>query len=62
MSYFHTCPGCGANLDPGEVCDCKRKAAPSVTSTESGRRNKFDTTLFPPPMIPKIKEEIKYEC
>lgn len=22
MNYFHTCPLCGANLDPGERCDC----------------------------------------
>jgi len=22
MSYYHTCPLCGANLDPGEPCDC----------------------------------------
>lgn len=22
MSYFKTCPNCGANLDPGERCDC----------------------------------------
>jgi len=22
MSYFRTCPRCGAHLDPGEVCDC----------------------------------------
>ena len=21
--YFHTCPKCGANLDPGERCDCE---------------------------------------
>lgn len=20
--YYHTCPYCGANLDPGERCDC----------------------------------------
>lgn len=20
--YYHTCPCCGANLDPGERCDC----------------------------------------
>lgn len=20
--YYHTCPLCGANLDPGERCDC----------------------------------------
>lgn len=23
MSYYRVCPGCGANLDPGEICeDC----------------------------------------
>lgn len=22
MRYYHTCPDCGANLDPGERCDC----------------------------------------
>jgi len=25
MSYYHTCPGCGAALDPGEECsDCNQ--------------------------------------
>ena len=24
MSYYHTCPDCKANLDPGERCDCKK--------------------------------------
>lgn len=23
MPYNWTCPYCGANLDPGEKCDCK---------------------------------------
>ena len=23
MSYFWCCPDCGANLDPGERCDCR---------------------------------------
>ena len=23
---FHTCPDCGANLDPGEKCDCTDEA------------------------------------
>lgn len=23
MSYYRTCPHCGANLDPGERCDCR---------------------------------------
>ena len=25
MAYFNTCPLCGANLDPGEKCDCREK-------------------------------------
>ena len=24
MAFFRTCPRCGANLDPGERCDCGR--------------------------------------
>lgn len=23
MPYYWTCPNCGANLDPGERCDCE---------------------------------------
>lgn len=23
MSYYRTCPHCGAHLDPGERCDCR---------------------------------------
>lgn len=23
MAFFRTCPRCGANLDPGEQCDCE---------------------------------------
>ena len=23
MSYYRTCQYCGANLDPGETCDCQ---------------------------------------
>lgn len=23
MSYYKTCPDCGAALDPGEICDCQ---------------------------------------
>lgn len=22
MAYYRSCPHCGANLDPGEQCDC----------------------------------------
>ncbi|MDO4302132.1 MAG: hypothetical protein Q4D26_12200 [Clostridia bacterium] len=24
MSYYNICKNCGANLDPGERCDCNR--------------------------------------
>lgn len=24
MAYYHTCSYCGANLDPGEKCDCSK--------------------------------------
>jgi len=24
-NYYHTCPVCGANLDPGERCDCEEE-------------------------------------
>lgn len=38
MSYFRTCPHCGAHLDPGEVCNCRdeEKTAPSAANTEDG--------------------------
>lgn len=25
MAFFNTCPICGANLDPGESCDCQEE-------------------------------------
>ena len=31
MGYYWTCPHCGANLDPGESCDCR-----SVETKETG--------------------------
>ena len=27
--YYHTCPLCGANLDPGERCDCRETSRKS---------------------------------
>lgn len=35
MSYYRTCPYCGAHLDPGELCDCQEneKTASGVTGT-----------------------------
>ena len=39
MCYYKTCPECGANLDPGEQCDCQEdeeKAADAETSNGQG--------------------------
>ena len=27
-TYYRTCPDCGCNLDPGEICDCKKELKP----------------------------------
>lgn len=27
MAYYTVCHACGANLDPGEKCDCKKSKA-----------------------------------
>ena len=33
--YYRTCPECGANLDPGEICeDCKEKDRPAVPAPD----------------------------
>lgn len=37
MSYYKVCPYCGSNLDPGEVCDCKKEAAASAANTDNGK-------------------------
>ena len=39
MSYYRTCPICGAYLDPCERCDCQdeKEAAASATNTDSGK-------------------------
>lgn len=36
MSYFKTCPQCGAHLDPGESCDCAEARQGGRNETEKG--------------------------
>lgn len=58
MSYYHTCPDCGAALDPGERCDCRegtenepkantRKLTPTTT-----REYKKTAPVLPTPRRP----------
>ena len=41
MAQYRTCEICGANLDPGEICDCTKKedASPAM-ETPSASNNK----------------------
>ena len=34
MSYYRTCPDCGANLDPDERCDCWKENEETNNETE----------------------------
>lgn len=38
--YFNECPDCGASLDPGEKCDCKRNGA--ALPQEQPQRMKYE--------------------
>ncbi len=38
MSYYRPCPICGANLDPGERCDCRdEKTAADAANIDDGK-------------------------
>ena len=41
MPYYYTCPLCGANLDPGEKCDCTLTLTPPP---KNQNENKEDNT------------------
>lgn len=34
MPYYHTCPSCGAALDPGESCDCQEETSKEENNHE----------------------------
>lgn len=35
--YYRICPICGANLDPGESCDCRDKKEAASPVCETGK-------------------------
>ena len=45
MSYFKTCPLCGAHLDPGEVCECKREAVPGTANAGGVKAAQVDKAI-----------------
>ena len=42
MSFYRVCPSCGANLDPGEACDCQDKAKPPAGAANTGEVAKVE--------------------
>lgn len=54
MPYYHPCPRCGANLDPGEVCDCVKNAAPGATNTQDGKAENYNASAS---ILPEDKED-----
>lgn len=40
MAMYWTCPLCGANLDPGEQCDCKEKVREDNRPRSAGNARK----------------------
>lgn len=47
--YYNVCPYCGANLDPGERCDCTETEKPPAdagTSTSGKANNNFAVHYF----------------
>lgn len=59
MSYYRTCPNCGAHLDPCESCDCdKKETALGVSSTQGGTvEQKSDQLQCSASSVPENKEE-----
>lgn len=51
---YRRCESCGANLDAGEICDCKKEVASSGANTESDTENTSTDNL--PNNIEKVKE------
>lgn len=41
---YRTCPDCGANLDPGEVCDCRKEKAVTGGNDTGDGTGKISTT------------------
>lgn len=57
--YYKKCPDCGANLDPGERCDCERKAAPGGgTPRAATMQDHMELLNISTIILPQNKEEV----
>ena len=65
MSYYTTCPKCGASLDPGEKCDCvqtKEKSTETAATVNGANLNNHNQDITNPTKKQpfKISEYLKY--
>ena len=53
MAYYRQCERCGAHLDPGEICDCIKKAAQDAANIQSGGVEQASHKLsYSTPIVP----------
>ena len=60
MSFYKTCPHCGANLDPGESCDCtiSQVCADAANTGEGGAEQNL--TAVSASIVHKNEEDCQY--
>lgn len=44
-TYYHTCPYCGANLDPNEKCDCQYQDTEVTEKSEESEVKNTDESV-----------------
>lgn len=62
MAYYIPCPACGANLDPGEECDCKNEKGAVPTKLGGSVQptiRKDDIEIHPILMIAQFQTKVK---
>ena len=55
MAYYHTCPDCGANLEPGEKCDCQTNKIYITKEANTNVRNESNDHSCHRPYLQNIK-------
>lgn len=59
MSYYVTCKLCGANLDPGERCDCTKKPGEPAQQPGGPLNPNLDSVNQGKPSIPRARPSSK---
>lgn len=54
MAYYRRCPCCGANNDPGEICDCQDDEKKGGHPRRTGN----DLRLYTHSILPRGKSKV----